>query len=100
MAMQRIKECDLELEDKVVGRGYFGFVKKGIFKNGKKEIAVAVKLIHTSKMHLDLVDEEALMQHQFEHKNVVMVFGVCEMGKMNGIVMEFMKLGELILSTN
>jgi serine/threonine protein kinase len=83
------------VEDKVVGRGCFGYVKKAKLRRGQEMTDVAVKFIHMSTMSKNLVDEEALMMVKLKHKFVVEIFGIIDVGKMTAIVMEYMKLGAL-----
>ena len=61
-----------------IGSGQFGFVEQGVWRNGARDISVAVKLLKEGADEIDKVKflQEAAIMAQFRHPNVVSLYGV------------------------
>ena len=61
-----------------LGSGQFGSVEQGVWRNGWKDIQVAVKLLKEGATEMDKVKflQEAAIMAQFTHPNVVSLYGV------------------------
>ena len=61
-----------------LGSGQFGFVERGVWRNGARDIQIAVKLLKAGASKIDKVKflQEAAIMAQFRHPNVVSLFGV------------------------
>uniref|UniRef100_A0A8D0GBR5 receptor protein-tyrosine kinase n=1 Tax=Sphenodon punctatus TaxID=8508 RepID=A0A8D0GBR5_SPHPU len=82
---------------KVIGAGEFGEVYKGTLKQGKKEIAVAIKTLkvgYTEKQRIDFLSEASIMG-QFCHHNIIRLEGVISKYKPLMIITEYMENGAL-----
>uniref|UniRef100_A0A670J0F9 receptor protein-tyrosine kinase n=1 Tax=Podarcis muralis TaxID=64176 RepID=A0A670J0F9_PODMU len=82
---------------KVIGAGEFGEVYKGMLKNSKKEIPVAIKTLksgYTEKQRIDFLSEASIMG-QFNHHNIIRLEGVVSKYKPFMIITEYMENGAL-----
>ncbi|XP_060114687.1 ephrin type-A receptor 2 [Heteronotia binoei] len=82
---------------KVIGAGEFGEVYKGVLKQGKKELPVAVKTLKsgsTEKQRVDFLSEASIMG-QFSHPNIIRLEGVVSRSKPFMILTEYMEKGAL-----
>ena len=61
-----------------LGSGQFGSVERGLWKDGTRNIHVAVKLLKEEATETDKVKflQEAAIMAQFKHPNVVSLYGV------------------------
>ena len=61
-----------------LGSGQFGSVEQGVWRNGLRDIEVAVKLLKEEASEIDKVKflQEAAIMAQFTHPNVVSLYGV------------------------
>ena len=82
---------------KVLGRGGFGVVYKGLWKNGG-DLCVAIKQMNHSfendVLAWDQFEQEVLLMIKLRHPNVIQIFGV-SFNQTYSIVMEFMENGSL-----
>ncbi|KAI6216928.1 Tyrosine-protein kinase [Aphelenchoides besseyi] len=93
-----LKHEDVELFEKL-GEGAFGEVRAGRLNlQSKRKVMVAVKLAKTSEMSKEKIKEimkEARMMRNYEHPNVVKLYGVCVESEPLLIVMELIHGGAL-----
>ena len=61
-----------------MGSGQFGSVEQGVWRNGLRDIEVAVKFLKEEASEIDKVKflQEAAIMAQFTHPNVVSLYGV------------------------
>jgi serine/threonine protein kinase len=61
-----------------LGSGQFASVERGLWKDGARNIPVAVKLLKEGATKMDKVKflQEAAIMAQFRHPNVVSLYGV------------------------
>ena len=61
-----------------LGSGQFGSVEQGVWRNGLRDIEVAVKFLKEEASEIDKVKflQEAAIMAQFTHPNVVSLYGV------------------------
>ena len=85
-----------------LGIGDFGVVSKGIFTDPetKSTYIVAVKVLHEGaggdlENRRDILLDEAGIQSQFDHENVVKLIGAVTLGDPLFIAMEFCEIGSL-----
>ncbi|XP_006901237.1 PREDICTED: tyrosine-protein kinase SYK-like isoform X2 [Elephantulus edwardii] len=87
----------LTLEDKELGSGNFGTVKKGYYKMKKVVKTVAVKILKNEANDPTLKDEllaEANVMQQLDNPYIVRMIGICEAESWM-LVMEMAELGPL-----
>merc|ERR1719330_316144 len=83
-----------------IGQGAFGRVFQGKapgLREGEEFTTVAVKMLKedaTDDMQTDF-EREALILSEFDHPNIVRLFGVCALGKPMCLLFEFMARGDL-----
>ncbi|XP_043570034.1 tyrosine-protein kinase SYK isoform X3 [Chiloscyllium plagiosum] len=74
-----LKDDCLTLEEKELGSGNFGTVKKGVYKMRKKNISVAVKVLKSDDPAVkDELMKEAKFMHQLDNPYIVRMIGICE----------------------
>lgn len=64
-----------------IGSGHFATVEQGVWRNGARNIQIAVKLFKESASRSDRIKflQEAAIMAQFKHPNIVSLLGVvCE----------------------
>lgn len=83
--------AELQLERDPIGKGQFGVVKRGKFRN----IPVAVKQMVEGAMNEDDFIEEAKNMRFLNHPNLVQLFGVVLKKRPIMIITEYMKHGSL-----
>ncbi|CAH8472528.1 unnamed protein product [Heterobilharzia americana] len=83
--------AELHLEREPIGKGQFGVVKRGKFRN----IPVAVKQMVEGAMNEDDFIEEAKNMRFLNHPNLVQLFGVVLKKRPIRIITEYMKHGSL-----
>ncbi|TNN15285.1 Tyrosine-protein kinase Tec isoform 2 [Schistosoma japonicum] len=83
--------AELHLEREPIGKGQFGVVKRGKFRN----IPVAVKQMVEGAMNEDDFIEEAKNMRFLNHPNLVQLFGVVLKKRPIMIITEYMKHGSL-----
>ncbi|CAH8564844.1 unnamed protein product [Dicrocoelium dendriticum] len=83
--------AELQLEMNPIGKGQFGVVKRGKFRN----IPVAVKQMVEGAMNEDDFIEEAKNMRFLNHPNLVQLFGVVLKKRPIMIITEYMKHGSL-----
>ncbi|TGZ51347.1 hypothetical protein CRM22_010750 [Opisthorchis felineus] len=83
--------AELQLEPKPIGKGQFGVVKRGKFRN----TPVAVKQMVEGAMNEDDFIEEAKNMRFLNHPNLVQLFGVVLKKRPIMIITEYMKHGSL-----
>ncbi|CAL8107625.1 unnamed protein product [Calicophoron daubneyi] len=83
--------AELQLEKEPIGKGQFGVVKRGKFRN----IPVAVKQMVEGAMNEDDFIEEAKNMRFLNHPNLVQLFGVVLKKRPIMIITEYMKHGSL-----
>ncbi|KAA0183430.1 Tyrosine-protein kinase [Fasciolopsis buskii] len=83
--------AELQLEREPIGKGQFGVVKRGKFRN----IPVAVKQMVEGAMNEDDFIEEAKNMRFLNHPNLVQLFGVVLKKRPIMIITEYMKHGSL-----
>ena len=61
-----------------LGSGQFGFVEQGVWRNGTRDIPIALKRLKEGATETDKVKflQEAAIMAQFTHPNVVSLYGV------------------------
>ena len=66
-----------------LGAGQFGTVNKGIWRSGDKAVEVAVKMLRagTGEDEKVMFLQEAAINGQFKHPNVVNMLGVVTVGE-------------------
>ena len=66
-----------------LGSGQFGDVKKGIWRNEKLKVPVALKTLKEDSEQVDKVKflQEAAIMAQFSHPNVAVLYGVVSKGE-------------------
>ena len=66
-----------------LGSGQFGDVKKGIWRNEKLKVPVALKTLKEGSEQMDKVKflQEAAIMAQFSHPNVAVLYGVVSKGE-------------------
>ncbi|XP_062924998.1 tyrosine-protein kinase SYK isoform X1 [Mobula hypostoma] len=85
----------LILEEKELGSGNFGTVKKGIYKMRKKNISVAVKVLKSDDPAVkDELMKEAQFMHQLDNPYIVRMIGICERECLM-LVMELAEQGQM-----
>ncbi|XP_038660658.1 tyrosine-protein kinase SYK isoform X1 [Scyliorhinus canicula] len=90
-----LKNDCLILEEKELGSGNFGTVKKGIYKMRKKNISVAVKVLKSNDPAVkDELMKEANFMHQLDNPYIVRMIGICELECLM-LVMELAEQGQL-----
>ncbi|XP_007898221.1 tyrosine-protein kinase SYK isoform X2 [Callorhinchus milii] len=90
-----LKQDSLILEEKELGSGNFGTVKKGIYKMRKKDISVAVKVLKSNDPAVkDELMKEAHFMHQLDNPYIVRMIGICERECLM-LVMELAEQGQL-----
>ncbi|XP_069784498.1 tyrosine-protein kinase SYK isoform X2 [Narcine bancroftii] len=90
-----LKTDCLILEEKELGSGNFGTVKKGIYKMRKKDINVAVKVLKSNDPAVkDELMKEADFMHQLDNPYIVRMIGICERECLM-LVMELAEQGQL-----
>jgi hypothetical protein len=91
-----IQQSDIKLT-KVIGKGEFGQVHKGIWTTNNKPMTVAVKEFKESACEEERVKllKEAAIMGQFTHYHVVMLLGVVNDSKKVLLVMEYLPRGDL-----
>ncbi|GAB1610070.1 tyrosine-protein kinase Src42A-like isoform X2, partial [Argonauta hians] len=87
-----IPRTDIQLQG-VLGRGQFGEVRKGLWKNS---ITVAVKTLKPGSMSSESFLEESKIMKKCKHKNLVLLYAVCTIGEPILIVTEYMCNGSLL----
>ena len=90
----RIKTNDLKL-GKVLGKGGFGTVYKGIWRSGG-DIIVAIKQMNEGSLMgaLEQFEKEVMTMSQLRHPNIVQIYGIsCD--QTYAIIMEYMEGGAL-----
>ncbi|KAH8852155.1 Tyrosine-protein kinase Btk29A [Schistosoma japonicum] len=83
--------AELHLEREPIGKGQFGVVKRGKFRN----IPVAVKQMVEGAMNEDDFIEEAKNMRFLNHPNLVQLFGVVLKKRPIMIITEYMKHGRI-----
>ncbi|XP_078252229.1 tyrosine-protein kinase SYK isoform X2 [Rhinoraja longicauda] len=90
-----LKNDSLILEEKELGSGNFGTVKKGIYKMRKKNISVAVKVLKSNDPAVkDELMKEAQFMHQLDNPYIVRMIGICERECLM-LVMELAEQGQM-----
>ncbi|GCC35964.1 tyrosine-protein kinase SYK isoform X1 [Chiloscyllium punctatum] len=90
-----LKDDCLTLEEKELGSGNFGTVKKGVYKMRKKNISVAVKVLKSDDPAVkDELMKEAKFMHQLDNPYIVRMIGICERECLM-LVMELAEQGQL-----
>ncbi|XP_032873635.1 tyrosine-protein kinase SYK isoform X1 [Amblyraja radiata] len=90
-----LKNDSLILEEKELGSGNFGTVKKGIYKMRKKDISVAVKVLKSNDPAVkDELMKEAQFMHQLDNPYIVRMIGICERECLM-LVMELAEQGQM-----
>eukprot|EP00061_Rhincodon_typus_P016188 g44266.t1 len=90
-----LKNDCLILEEKELGSGNFGTVKKGVYKMRKKNISVAVKVLKSDDPAVkDELMKEANFMHQLDNPYIVRMIGICERECLM-LVMELAEQGQL-----
>ena len=66
-----------------LGSGQFGTVNRGVWQDGKACVEVAVKVLQEGTSEKDTVRflQEAAINGQFKHPNIVQLLGVVTVGK-------------------
>ena len=61
-----------------LGSGHFASVEQGVWKNGARDIQIAVKLFKEDASERERIQflQEAAIMAQFKHPNVVSIYGV------------------------
>ncbi|XP_048383444.1 tyrosine-protein kinase SYK isoform X2 [Stegostoma tigrinum] len=90
-----LKNDCLILEEKELGSGNFGTVKKGVYKMRKKNISVAIKVLKSDDPAVkDELMKEANFMHQLDNPYIVRMIGICERECLM-LVMELAEQGQL-----
>ncbi|XP_067886248.1 tyrosine-protein kinase SYK isoform X2 [Heterodontus francisci] len=90
-----LKNDCLTLEEKELGSGNFGTVKKGVYKMRKKNISVAVKVLKSDDPAVkDELMKEAKFMHQLDNPYIVRMIGICERECLM-LVMELAEQGQM-----
>uniref|UniRef100_UPI00398F6B61 tyrosine-protein kinase SYK isoform X2 n=1 Tax=Pristiophorus japonicus TaxID=55135 RepID=UPI00398F6B61 len=90
-----LKNDCLTLEEKELGSGNFGTVKKGVYKMRKKDISVAVKVLKSNDPAVkDELMKEAQFMHQLDNPYIVRMIGICERECLM-LVMELAEQGQM-----
>ena len=81
LAFDRDMQVNVILTNRIkerLGSGQFGFVERGVWRNGARDIQVAVKLLKEGASEIDKVKflQEAAIMAQFRHPNVISLYGV------------------------
>lgn len=81
----------------VLGSGHFGTVSKGVWQSKLGSVDVAVKMLRPEASEFDEVRflQEAAINGQFKHPNIVTLLGVVTVGMPAMIVLELLPNGDL-----
>lgn len=94
-----LKRRDVVVED-VLGQGQFGEVCRGrlsmVVGHAKTQVPVAIKTVANDAMAESSFLDEAAVTWQFEHPNVVGMYGVVTSGFPRLLVLELCENGELL----
>eukprot|EP01129_Flabellula_baltica_P009420 TRINITY_DN3845_c0_g1_i1.p1 TRINITY_DN3845_c0_g1~~TRINITY_DN3845_c0_g1_i1.p1 ORF type:complete len:998 (+),score=177.58 TRINITY_DN3845_c0_g1_i1:1-2994(+) len=86
---------EIQLEEKSLGKGFFGEVKRGKW-NG---VTVACKILYRNsfkdKKEMDLFIKEVEILTHLRHPKIILFLGACLKGDIRLIVFEYMKNGSL-----
>jgi ephrin-B len=93
---RHIARCDVT-DRKEIGSGEFGVVERALWQMSKGKIMVAVKTLTNQSEKDERVKflQEAAINGQFHHRNVVKLHGVVTTGSPLMIVLEYMETGDL-----
>ena len=82
--------CDYRISGHL-GSGQFGYVKRGVWRNGTQRIDVALKLLNADSSEEDKVRflQEAAIMVQFKHPNVLFLYGVVSKTKPVGKTVKY-----------
>lgn len=88
---------DLQLSDRVLGKGFFGEVKKGRWRGTPVAAKIIYRELFRSKSDEQLFDKEVRMLRSLHHPHVIQFLGVCQFKekRQRCIVTELMEKGSL-----
>ncbi|XP_062570651.1 tyrosine-protein kinase JAK2-like isoform X1 [Saccostrea cucullata] len=91
-----INTNNIKLEDEVIGKGHFGFVKRGTYKKGRENIMVAAKVFKaavSATIERDMVKEVDVLG-TLDHPHIVKFYGFTKKPELM-MIMEYIENGSL-----